>query len=90
MALALADSTRGEHQRIEVEPLWLVWSRSRAALLRVRTEPEFHLECKWEGQARPEMRRTLRFPDGSTVVFRLGPWEARQFFENLAAGGAVS
>lgn len=33
MALNLADATRHEHQRLEVEPLWLVWSPSRTALL---------------------------------------------------------
>jgi hypothetical protein len=87
MALSLADATRHEHQRLEVEPLWLMWSRSRAALLRVRTEPEFHLEWVWEGQARPEAPTTLRFPDGSAVVFHLEPLEAKRFAENLDAAG---
>jgi hypothetical protein len=86
MALALADANNAEQQKLEVEMIWLVWTRNRAALVRVRPEPRFHLETLWQvdGPYRPQIdppNRTLRWRDGSTVVLHLEPWEAKQATE---------
>jgi hypothetical protein len=82
MAVAFADATKAEHQRVQVDPCWFVWSRNRSALIRVPAQ-EFQVEVLWQGDGplRPHVdppTRTLRWRDGSTVVLHLEAWEAQQ------------
>lgn len=84
MALAFADANKREQQKLRVEDIWLVWTRNRSALVRVRTKPQFHLETLWQGDGphRPQFdgpNHMLRWRDGSTVDLSLEAWEIKHF-----------
>lgn len=72
-ALAFADATRADQQKVRPPDLWLVWSRERAVLARIHDQdsrPRWETLWAASGSGLPHINdadKTITWADGSTI-----------------------